>query len=221
MKVLLTAINSKYIHSNLAVRYLRAYTKDMDYECVIREFSINEREEHILEEIIEEKPDVVAISTYIWNIEMVERLSKLIKIVNPSIEIVYGGPEVSYDSMVFLKENEGDYVIEGEGEVTYREFIEYKLGYREIESIRGLYYKKDNNVLYNGSRPAMSLDDVVFPYDEEEDLSNKIVYYESSRGCPFNCKYCLSSTTHGVRFRSIEKVLEELQFFIDKKVKLV
>lgn len=221
MKVLLTAINSKYIHSNLAVRYLRAYTKDMDYECAIREFSINEREEHILEEIIEEKPDVVAISTYIWNIEMVERLSKLIKIVNPSIEIVYGGPEVSYDSMVFLKENEGDYVIEGEGEVTYREFIEYKLGYREIESIRGLYYKKDNNVLYNGSRPAMSLDDVVFPYDEEEDLSNKIVYYESSRGCPFNCKYCLSSTTHGVRFRSIEKVLEELQFFIDKKVKLV
>ena len=221
MKVLLTAINSRYIHSNLAVRYLRAYTKDMDYECKIKEFSINDREEHVLEQIIEEEPDVVAISTYIWNVEMVERLANLIKIVNPSIEIVYGGPEVSYDSMIFLKNNEGEYVIEGEGENTYREFIEYKLGKREIESIRGLYYKKEGNVLYNGSRPAMSLDDVVFPYEEDEDLSNKIVYYESSRGCPFNCKYCLSSTSHGVRFRSIDKVLKELQFFIDKKVKLV
>lgn len=221
MKVLLTAINSRYIHSNLAVRYLRAYTKDMDYECKIKEFSINDREEHVLEQIIEEEPDVVAISTYIWNVEMVERLANLIKIVNPSIEIVYGGPEVSYDSMIFLKNNEGEYVIEGEGENTYREFIEYKLGKREIESIRGLYYKKEGNVLYNGSRPAMSLDDVVFPYEEDEDLTNKIVYYESSRGCPFNCKYCLSSTSHGVRFRSIDKVLKELQFFIDKKVKLV
>lgn len=221
MKILLTAINSKYIHSNLAVRYLRAYTKDMDYECTIKEFSINDREEHILERIIEEKPDVVAISTYIWNIEMVERLSKLIKLVNPSIEIVFGGPEVSYDSMIFLKENEGDYVIEGEGEVTFREFVEYKLGLRDIGTIRGLYYKREGNVLYNGSRPPMSLDDVVFPYDKDEDLSNKIVYYESSRGCPFNCKYCLSSTSHGVRFRSIDKVLSELQFFINKKVKLV
>ena len=221
MKVLLIAINSRYIHSNLAVRYLRAYTKDMGYECKIKEFSINDREEHVLEQIIEEEPDVVAISTYIWNVEMVERLANLIKIVNPSIEIVYGGPEVSYDSMIFLKNNEGEYVIEGEGENTYREFIEYKLGKREIESIRGLYYKKEGNVLYNGSRPAMSLDDVVFPYEEDEDLSNKIVYYESSRGCPFNCKYCLSSTSHGVRFKSIDKVLKELQFFIDKKVKLV
>ncbi|SFU43347.1 Radical SAM superfamily enzyme YgiQ, UPF0313 family [Clostridium sp. DSM 8431] len=221
MKILLTAINSKYIHSNLAVRYLRAYTKDMDYECAIKEFSINDREEHILERIIEEKPDVVTFSTYIWNIEMVERLSKLIKLVNPSIEILFGGPEVSYDSMLFLKENVGDYVIEGEGEVTFREFVEYKQGLREINTVRGLYYKEKDNVLYNGSRPPMSLDDVIFPYEEDEDLSNKIVYYESSRGCPFNCKYCLSSTSHGVRFRSIDKVLKELQFFIDKKVKLV
>ena len=210
MKILLTAINSKYIHSNLAVRYLRAYTKDMDYECAIKEFSINDREEHILERIIEEKPDVVTFSTYIWNIEMVERLSKLIKLVNPSIEILFGGPEVSYDSMLFLKENVGDYVIEGEGEVTFREFVEYKQGLREINTVRGLYYKEKDNVLYNGSRPPMSLDDVIFPYEEDEDLSNKIVYYESSRGCPFNCKYCLSSTSHGVRFRSIDKVLKEL-----------
>ncbi|MBE6049373.1 MAG: DUF4080 domain-containing protein [Clostridium sp.] len=221
MKVLLTAINSKFVHSNLAVRYLRAYSKDLDYDCKIREFSINDREEHILKEIIEEKPDVVAFSTYIWNVEMVERLSNLIKLVDSNIEILYGGPEVSYDSRLFLRDNVGEYVIEGEGEKTYREFVEYKLGNRKIEDIKGLHYKKDGNVLSNGSRPLMSLDEVVFPYEEDEDLNNKIVYYEGSRGCPFNCKYCLSSTTHGVRFHSIDRVLKELQFFIDKKVKLV
>lgn len=221
MKILLTAINSKFVHSNLAVRYLRAYTKDLDYDCKIREFSINDREEHILKEIIEEKPDVVAISTYIWNVEMAIRLANLIKLVDKNIEILYGGPEVSYDSRLFLKDNVGEYVIEGEGEKTYREFVEYKLGTKKVEDIKGLHYKKDGEVHSNGSRPLMSLDEVVFPYEEDEDLNNKIVYYEGSRGCPFNCKYCLSSTTHGVRFHSIDRVLRELQFFIDKKVKLV
>ena len=128
MKVLLTAINSKYIHSNLAVRYLKSFTKDMDYEGVIREFTINDREEHILEKIILEEPDVVAFSTYIWNVEMVSRVANLIKRVNPNIEILYGGPEVSFDSAQFLRENIGEYVIEGEGEKTYRDFISYKLG---------------------------------------------------------------------------------------------
>ena len=138
MKILLTAINSKFVHSNLAVRYLRAFTKDMPYECTIREFSINDREEKILEEIIKEKPDVVAFSTYIWNVEMISRLSEIIKRVNPNIEILYGGPEVSYDSMVYLKENVGDYVIEGEGEQTFREFVSYKLGEKDLKTIRGL-----------------------------------------------------------------------------------
>lgn len=221
MKILLTAINSKFIHSNLAVRYLKAFTKDMPFECKIREFSINDREERVLEEIIKEKPDVVALSTYIWNVEMVQRLSELIKRVDENIEIVYGGPEVSYDSIVFLKESVGDYVIEGEGEKTFKEFVEYKLGEREINTIRGLVYKENGEVKFNGSRPLMSMDELVFPYEEDEDLDNKIVYYEASRGCPFNCKYCLSSTVHGVRFHKAERVLRELKYFIDKKVRLV
>ena len=103
MKILFTAVNSKFVHSNLAVRYLKAFTKDMDYEGKIREFSINDREEKILEEIIKEKPDVVAFSTYIWNVEMVGRLADLIKRVDENIEILYGGPEVSYDSTIFSK----------------------------------------------------------------------------------------------------------------------
>ena len=152
---------------------------------------------------------------------MIERLSNLIKRVNPNIEIVYGGPEVSYDSENFLEKVPGDYVIQGEGEVTYKKFIEFKLGYRPLETVRGLYAKKNGEIIYNGSRPLMNMDDLVFPYEENEDLRNKIVYYEGSRGCPFNCKYCLSSTTHGVRFHKIDRVLSELQYFIDKKVKLV
>lgn len=221
MKVLLTAINSKFIHSNLAVRYLKAFTEDMDYTCKIREFSINDRDEKVLEEIIKEKPDIVAFSTYIWNVEMVKRLSNLIKIVNSDIKILYGGPEVSYDSLNILRELNGDYLIEGEGEKTYREFIEYCLGERDIRSIRGLYFKENGEVIGNGNRPLMSMNEIVFPYKMDEDLDNKIVYYEASRGCPFNCKYCLSSTTHGVRFLEIERVKKELQFFIDKKVRLV
>lgn len=221
MKILLTAINSKFIHSNLAVRYLKAFTEDMDYISKIREFSINDRDEKVLEEIIKEKPDIVAFSTYIWNIEMVKRLSNLIKIVNSHIKILYGGPEVSYDSSNILNELNGDYLIEGEGEKTYREFVEYTLGERDIKSIRGLYYKEGNKVIGNGNRPLMNMNEIVFPYKMDENLDNKIVYYEASRGCPFNCKYCLSSTIHGVRFLDIERVKKELQFFIDKKVKLV
>ncbi|MEG2291207.1 MAG: B12-binding domain-containing radical SAM protein [Clostridium sp.] len=221
MKVLLTAINSKFVHSNLAVRYLKAFTKDMDYTSKIREFSINDREENILEEIIKEKPDIVAFSTYIWNIEIVKRLSNLIKIVDKDIEIIYGGPEVSYDSNKILGELVGDYIIEGEGEKTYKEFIEYKLGQRNLNDIRGLYYKENGEVIANGKRPLMNMDEIAFPYEKDENLDNKIVYYEGSRGCPFNCKYCLSSTTHGVRFLDSERVKKELKFFIDKKVRLV
>ena len=191
MKILLTALNSKFVHSNLAVRYLKAFTKDMNYECEIREFSINDREEKILEEIIKERPNIVAFSTYIWNIEMIKRLSNLIKLVDESIEIVYGGPEVSYDSQNILKELNGEYIIEGEGEKTYREFVEYKLGERDIKSIRGLYYKVDGEVYSNGKRPLMNMNEIVFPYEEDENLDNKIVYYEASRGCPLDTKLIL------------------------------
>ena len=221
MKILLTAINSKFIHSNLAVRYLKSFTNDLPYEGKIREFTINDREERILEEIIKEDPDVVAFSTYIWNVELIERLANLIKKVNSNIEILYGGPEVSFDSVQFLRNNIGEYVIEGEGEKTYRDFVLYKLGELDIDKVRGLHYKNSGDEYSNEKRPLMSMDEIVFPYEEDEDLSNKIVYYEASRGCPFNCKYCLSSTSHGVRFLDIERVLEELNYFIKKKVKLV
>lgn len=223
MKILLTAINSKYIHSNLAVRYLKAFTKDLDCECTIKEFSINDRIEKIFEKIIEEKPDVVAFSCYIWNIEYVVKLSNLIKTLDEKIEILYGGPEVSYDGEKFLSQNPGEYLIVEEGEETFRDFIEWKIGIGnlKINNIKGLYYKNENEISFGGQRKPMDLNKTIFPYEKDDCLHNKIVYYESSRGCPFKCKYCLSSTTHGVRFMDASRVKKELQFFIDKGVKLI
>jgi radical SAM superfamily enzyme YgiQ (UPF0313 family) len=223
VKILLTAINSKYIHSNLAVRYLKAFTKDLDCECTIKEFSINDRIEKIFEKIIEEKPNVVAFSCYIWNIEYVVKLSNLIKTLDEKIEILYGGPEISYDGEKFLSQNPGEYLIVEEGEETFRDFIEWKLGIGnlKINNIKGLYYKNEKEISFGGERKPMDLNKTVFPYEKDDELHNKIVYYESSRGCPFKCKYCLSSTTHGVRFMDVSRVKKELQFFIDKGVKLI
>ncbi|WP_283736517.1 B12-binding domain-containing radical SAM protein [Clostridium perfringens] len=221
MKILLTAINSKYIHSNLAVRYLKAFTKDLDFQGDIKEFSINDRVENILEGIIEEKPDVVAFSCYIWNMEFVNRLAELIKLVDPNIEILYGGPEVSYEGKEFLENHEGEYVIVGEGEKTFREFVLYKLGEGKIEDIKGLNYKRDGKVFENPKRLEMDMNELVFPYTYEEDINNKIVYYEASRGCPFKCKYCLSSVMHGVRFLDVERVKKELKYFMERGLKLV
>lgn len=232
MKVVLTALDSKFIHSNLAVRYLKAYTRELNYECVIKEFTVNDRLEKLLEEIIAEHPDVLAFSCYIWNIQMVKALARLVKLVNPKIEILYGGPEVSYDSESFLSDNPGEYVICGEGEETYYEFINWQLWKREnkisieeasnkLVNIKGLSFKIDDKIKFNGDRPLMDMNKIVFPYTLEDNLENRIVYYEASRGCPFKCKYCLSSTIHNVRFLDVDRVKEELKFLIDKGVKLI
>ncbi|MDP4143080.1 MAG: DUF4080 domain-containing protein [Bacillota bacterium] len=227
MKVLLTAVNSKYIHSNLAVRYLKAFTKDLQYDCKIREFTINDRLERVLEQIIQEKPDIVAFSCYIWNMRFIEELARLIKLVDDNIEILYGGPEVSYNGEEFLQQHVGEYLIEGEGEQAFREFIQYKISLENsnetnaIQPIKGLYSKHLGVITYGGQQELMNIDDIVFPYNEKEDINEKIVYYEASRGCPFNCKYCLSSTFQGVRLINADRVKSELKYFIDRGVRLV
>ncbi|WP_461205502.1 B12-binding domain-containing radical SAM protein [Clostridium sp. DL1XJH146] len=233
-KVTLVGINSKFIHSNLAIRYLEANTRDLDYECNLREFSINDRTEKILEEIIREEPDIIGFSCYIWNIELVKSLATLIKIIDKKIKILYGGPEVSYSGKTFLEENPGEYLIEGEGEVAFRKLISFEIEelqckngekesqYERLRDIKGIYFKdKDNKIIYTGYKGNMDINDVVFPYEDMEELNNKIIYYEASRGCPFGCKYCLSSVDRNVRFRDMEKVKKELKFLCDKEVKLV
>jgi radical SAM superfamily enzyme YgiQ (UPF0313 family) len=200
---------------------LKAYTKDLDYDCEVMEFSINDRPERVVEQIYYEKPELIAFSCYIWNIQYIEQLATLIKRIDSSIKILYGGPEVSYDSEEALRNSSADYVIEGEGEGPYREFIEHLLSGKTLDNIRSLYIKHDNRMIYGGKRQLMDMDQLKFPYTAEESLVNKIVYYEASRGCPFNCKYCISSTIHGVRFLNFERVKKELKFLIDKKVRLV
>jgi radical SAM superfamily enzyme YgiQ (UPF0313 family) len=219
---MLVAANSKFIHSNLALRYLKAYTSDLDYSCDLVEFSINDRAERVVEEIMSKKPDIVAFSCYIWNMEFIERVSVLIKLIDSSVKILLGGPEVTYNSEEVLKSNSSaDFVIEGEGEEPYREFVRAQIGGHDLKNIRSLYFKDNNQVYYGGSRQLMDINQLVFPYNEEDNLDNKIVYYEASRGCPFNCKYCLSSTIRGVRFLNVERVKKELKFLVDKKVRLV
>lgn len=205
----------------MAVRYLKEYTNDLNYDCCILEFSINDRVLRVVEEIMKQKPSVVAFSCYIWNMYYVKQLAETIKLIDNNITILYGGPEVSYHSENFLKGSVGEYVIEGEGEETYREFIQGILDNTEITKIKGLYVKQGDSISYGGKRNLMDMNRLVFPYTEEESLENKIVYYESSRGCPFNCKYCLSSTIHGVRFLDLERTKKELKFLMDKKVKLI
>lgn len=231
LKVVLVGINSKYTHLNLAIRYLKAYTEDLDFQCIIKEFSVNDRLEKLLEEIIYEKPEIVAFSCYVWNKEIVKSLSELIKIVNNDIEILYGGPEVSFNGKEFLEDTKGDFLIEGEGEETFKDFIKYKIYEKEkkpsyynginLDKITGLYYKKSGKIHYGGKKKNMDINDVKFPYIYEENLDNKIVYYEASRGCPYGCKYCLSSVDRNLRFRDIDKVKKELKNLIDKNVRLV
>lgn len=185
------------------------------------EFSINDRPERIIEEIYYQRSEVVAFSCYIWNFTFVEQLAKTLKLIDKNIKILYGGPEVSYNSSEVLKNSEADYIIEGEGEKAFKEFMEHLINEKPLDDIKSVYVKNKDGIYYGGKRELMTLNELVFPYTVEEDLNNKIVYYEASRGCPFNCKYCLSSTIHGVRFLSLDRIKEELKFLIDKKVRLV
>jgi radical SAM superfamily enzyme YgiQ (UPF0313 family) len=221
MNILLVGINSKFIHSNLAIRYLSAYTKDLNYNINVKEYTINDSIENILFGILKEEPDIVCFSTYIWNTEIVKKLTNLIKIVSKDIKILYGGPEVSFESREFLEKGKGDYIIEGEGEETFREFVIALNENKSLSEIKGLFYKDEDGINYNGKRENIDMNLIVFPYEKDENFDNKIVYYESSRGCPYKCKYCLSSVDRNTRFLNIERVKKDLKYFVDKEVKLV
>ncbi|HEY5561229.1 MAG TPA: DUF4080 domain-containing protein [Clostridiaceae bacterium] len=222
MKILLIAVNSKFIHSNLAVRYLKHYTSSMAYECCIKEVSINENIDKVLKSLIEEETDIIGFSCYIWNIEYIVKLSKLLKLIKPNLKILLGGPEVSYDPIYYIERGYVDFLIQGEGEGTYRDFLEELINSEDIKltrSIPGMYYKEGSEVIYGGIRKPLDMDELPESYIELPE--NKIIYYEASRGCPFSCIYCLSSATDGVRFKSINKVKEELSYFIKNNIPLV
>ena len=221
MKILLAACNAKYIHSNLAVFNLKACAKEYDSNVVLREYTINQQKDDILKDIYRCHPDVICISCYIWNITFVRELMQDLRKILPDVPFWAGGPEVSYDAEEFLKKNPAfDGVMVGEGEETFLELVKhYMNGSPSLEKTTGLVYcKPDGTIQNNGWRQIMDLSRVPFAYEDLKDFENRIIYYESSRGCPFNCSYCLSSIDKKLRFRDIELVKKELAFFIEKKV---
>lgn len=222
MKIFLTAINAKYIHSNLAVYSLKAYTGKYEKYVAIGEYTINNRVDDILEQIYKEKPDVLCFSCYIWNMDYVEELIQEYKKLCPDVPVWVGGPEVSYEVDTFLKEHpQVTGVMIGEGERTFREFCEYYVDRkRELSSIRGIAYRdaQTGETVYTLPQEPLAMGTIPFCYDKVENFENRIIYYESSRGCPFRCSYCLSSIEKKLRFRDIELVKKELAFFIEKRV---
>lgn len=220
MKILLTAVNAKYIHSNLAVHSIRAYAKAHGKRVDLAEFTINQQKDELLKMIYREKPEVLCFSCYIWNISYVKDLIRDLGKILPKTRIWTGGPEVSYDAENFLKEMpQVQGVLCQEGEQTFLELVEYyEDGKRDLEEIPGLVYRTEEGIRRNPPREILDLDRIPFPYEDLEDFENRIVYYESSRGCPFSCSYCLSSIDKKLRFRSPALVKRELQFFLDRKV---
>ena len=221
MKILLAACNAKYIHSNLAVYDLQAYAFDYADHIVLKEYTINQQKDDIMRDIYLEHPDVVCVSCYIWNLSFVKELmADLIKIL-PGADFWAGGPEVSYDAEKFLTENsEFKGVMVGEGEETFKELAGYYVekNPQDLKNMTGICYRDGDQIIHNGWRQIMDLSSIPFIYKDLSEFKNRIIYYESSRGCPFSCSYCLSSIDKKLRFRDTETVKKELQFFIDNKV---
>ena len=257
MKILLTAINAKYIHSNLAVYSLQAYAAAHGHKIERAEYTINNQLEDILEKIYCQKPDILLFSCYIWNVEYVKELVSEFHKLRPEVPIWVGGPEVSFETERFLKDNPAiTGIMMGEGERTLTEFCEYfeqceqdahslsqnrdearnetagagmeyekksgaftELNEEMLKKIDGISYRRsDGTVAIQPLRSLLPMDELPFCYANLKDFEHRIIYYESSRGCPFNCSYCLSSVDKKLRFRSLPLVYKELQFFIDAKV---
>ena len=234
MNILLTAINAKYIHSNLAVYSLRAYAagkcERYKEEIGIAEYTINQPLDQILMDLYKRKPEVLCFSCYLWNIEYVEQLVAELEKIMPQTDIWLGGPEVSYHASHMLEQFPQVYgIMRGEGEETFLELTEFYHNnsgknleqcekVQRLKEIVGITFRDGEEILETADRSVMDLSKVPFVYEDLDVFKNKIIYYESSRGCPFSCSYCLSSIDKCLRFRDLELVKKELQFFIDHEI---
>ena len=220
MKILLAACNAKYIHSNPAVYDLKAYAAAYKDSVQIKEFTINQPKDEIMKEIYRSGADVVCFSCYIWNISFVRELIRDLKKILPDTAFWAGGPEVSFHAKDFLEDMpQVTGIMKGEGEETFLALAGYYLeGKGRLEEISGIVFRKEDVIVDNGFREPVDLDRIPFIYENPENFENRIIYYESSRGCPFSCSYCLSSIDRKLRFRSLSLVKKELQFFLDHRV---
>ncbi len=221
MKALLVAVNAKYIHSNLGIYSIRAYGLAHGIQASnleIAEYTINQHMEDILADIYRRKPELIGFSCYIWNIQVIRELAVELHKILPEVPIWFGGPEVSYHAVNFVKEHPWlTGIMVGEGEETFLELYQAYEHRTELVDVAGLVYR-GAEIIQTVSRPKLPMDALVFPYQDMDGLEHRIIYYETSRGCPFGCSYCLSSTDRQVRLRSMELVERELQFFLDHQV---
>ena len=220
MKILLCAVNAKYIHSNLAVYSIRANAGEYRDQIELGEYTINQYVEDILQDIYKKQPDLIAFSCYIWNIRHIRELVRELRKVMPNVPIWLGGPEASYDAKGLLENYpEVTGVLVGEGEESFYELCKYYDGKIEnLSAVKGIVYRCEGEIIEKPFAFVQDLSSLKFAYEDFEDFEHKIIYYESSRGCPFSCSYCLSSIDKSVRFRDLEIVKGELQTFIEAKV---
>jgi radical SAM domain protein len=229
MKILLTTLNSKYIHSALSLKYIYNNIEDIDgVRVCIKEYTINENLQDIFADIFSDTYDLIAFSCYIWNIEYIIKLCNDIKIADNNIKILLGGPEVSYESYEFMsKFGFADFIIRDEGEVIFRKFVKAYISNKDFSNIPSFLYRINGNITENPyEAPIDNLALIKGAYDifNEDDVKDKIVYYETSRGCSYNCAYCLSSITKKVRFFPYEKVISDIKKIVEagaKQIKFV
>ena len=231
MKILLTTLNSKYVHSNLALKYLYAVAQPWSDHVELKEYTINNTSDYVFGELIRGDYDVICFSCYIWNIRQICDLVENLKKARPKVKIALGGPEVSFETEAFLKEHDwADFILMGEGEGVFKHFLEELFtDTPDFAAVDGLAWRKldDENceaaakIMVNSPAAALPMNEIPFPYEYLPAEDDKVLYYESSRGCPFRCAYCLSSVDKTIRALPLERVKEELSYFIYKKVKQV
>ncbi|PKR86853.1 B12-binding domain-containing radical SAM protein [Heyndrickxia camelliae] len=224
MNIIVSTLNAKYIHTNLAIRYLKAYAAP-EFNIKIAEYTIKDPIMNIVSDLFSKQPEVLGFSCYIWNIEETIKVIQVIKKIMPNLKIVLGGPEVTYDFTYWLKRMpEVDYIVVGEGEETFKQLLLQLNGPMDIENVQGISYMKEGKVVINPPRAKIDLKQLPSPFRFEEDLphlSKRVVYVETSRGCPFNCQFCLSSIELGVRYFNREKIKEDIRFLMDHGAKTI
>ncbi|MGG1314429.1 B12-binding domain-containing radical SAM protein [Cohnella laeviribosi] len=224
MNVVLATLNAKYIHTSLALRVLKAYCRE-EFDIGLAEYTIKDPPMAIVSDLYSRKPDVIGFSCYIWNIEETITVIDMLRKVLPDVAIVLGGPEVSYDTDYWMRRLPAvDFIVMGEGEETLRDLLRELSGDRKFHFVFGLAYRKDGEVVINPGRPKLDLNALPSPHRFPEDLpslGNRIVYFETSRGCPFSCQFCLSSIEVGVRYFDVEKVKSDLLYLIENGAKLI
>ncbi|KAB2335200.1 B12-binding domain-containing radical SAM protein [Bacillus mesophilum] len=224
MKTILTTLNAKYIHTNIAIRYLKAYAEP-EYPVEITEYTIKDPVMNIVTDLISKKPKIIGFSCYIWNIEETIKVVKILKKIDPDIQIIVGGPEVSYDVLHWMENvNEFDYIVLGEGEETFKQLLKELHENLQLENVFGIAFRKDGKVKINPQRNKLDLKTLPSPFrfeEDQKDLSKRVIYIETSRGCPFSCQFCLSSIEVGVRYFDREKIKDDIRYLMQNGVKTI